>query len=71
MKTNFYIGSGDYFGKNSPNDKFNKEIVPSLLKLGIKEKDMDKVAKMFTDIYELGYDNGKDNEAWANAENDY
>ena len=61
MKANYYIGSGDYFGNNSPNEKFNKEIVPTLLKLGIKEKDINKVASMFEDIYDMGYSNGADN----------
>ena len=61
MKANYYIGSGDYFGNNSPNEKFNNEIIPALLKLGIKEKDMDKVASMFEDIYDIGYSNGSDN----------
>ena len=65
MKTNFYIGCGDYFGNNGPNDKFNKEIVPALLKLGIKEKDLKKVANMFEEIYDIGYSNGADNEAGA------
>lgn len=60
-KTNFYIGSGDYFGKNGPNEKFNNEIVPALLKLGIKEKDLKKVADMFEEIYDIGYSNGSDN----------
>ena len=43
MKANYYIGGGDYWGENKPNDKFNKVIVPALLKMGIKEKDMDKI----------------------------
>ena len=58
MKSNYYIGGGNYWGENKPNDKFNKEIVPTLLKLGIRVKDMDKVALMFQDIYEIGYSNG-------------
>lgn len=58
MKANYYIGSGNYWGENKPNDKFNKEMVPILLKLGIKEKDMDKVADMFVEIYDIGYSNG-------------
>jgi len=61
MKENYYIGSGDYFGKNGPNEKFNKVMVPALLKMGIKPKDMDKVASMFEEIYEIGYSNGSDN----------
>ena len=71
MKTNYYIGSGDYFGNNDPSEKFNKEIVPALLKLGIKEKDMDKVASMFEDIYDMGYWNGVDNTEWALNERQY
>lgn len=58
MKANYYIGSGNYWGENKPNDKFNKEMIPILLKLGIKEKDMDKVADMFVEIYDIGYSNG-------------
>lgn len=61
MKTNFYIGSGDYFGKNGPNEKFNNIMIPSLIKMGIKEKDLKKVAEMFSEIYDIGYSNGADN----------
>jgi len=61
MKENYYIGSGDYWGENKPNDKFNKIMVPALLKMGIKEKDMDKVASMFVEIYDIGYSNGSHN----------
>lgn len=62
MKKNYYIGSGDYFGNNGPNELFNKVYVPRLWELGIKEKDMDEVAKMFQEIYDIGYSNGEDNE---------
>lgn len=41
----YYIGSGDYFGNNKPNDKFNKETVPYLNTLKLKEKDIDKITK--------------------------
>ena len=58
MKSNYYIGIGDYFGDNCPNENFNKVIVPRLLELGIKPENMDEVAKMFSDIYEIGYSNG-------------
>ena len=61
MKANYYIGGGDYWGENKPNDKFNTVIVPALLKMGIKEKDMDKVANMFVEIYDIGYSNGSHN----------
>lgn len=57
----YYIGSGDYFGENGPNELFNNTIVPELKKLGIKEKDMKKVANMFVEIYDIGYSNGADN----------
>ena len=50
MKSNYYIGGGDYFGDNCPNENFNKVIVPRLLELGIKPENMDEVAKMFADI---------------------
>ncbi|MBQ3415123.1 MAG: hypothetical protein IJH39_07245 [Clostridia bacterium] len=61
MNTDYYIGSGDYFGENGPNEKFNKEMVPKLIKLGIKEKDMPTVANMFAEMYDIGYCNGMDN----------
>ena len=61
MKANYYIGSGDYWGENKPNDKFNKVMVPALLDMGIKEKDMAKVADMFVEIYDIGYSNGSHN----------
>lgn len=64
----FYIGSGDFFGGNGPNEKFNKEIVPKLLKMGIKEKDLKEVARMFTEIYDIGYFNGLDNASGSGAE---
>lgn len=66
--SDFYIGSGDFFGENGPNEKFNKEIVPKLLKMGIKEKDLKEVARMFMEIYDIGYSNGTDNEAGARSE---
>jgi len=37
-KDRFYIGSGDYFGENGPNDLFNDVYVPRLKRLGIKKK---------------------------------
>ena len=58
MKSNYYIGSGNYFGDHCPNENFNKVIVPRLLEMGIKPENMDEVAKMFADIYEIGYSNG-------------
>lgn len=36
-------------------------MVPRLLELGISKKDMDEVAKMFVDIYDIGYSNGDNN----------
>ena len=62
MKTYpYYIGGGDYFGENGPNELFNNTIVPELKKLGIKDKDMKKVANMFVEIYDIGWSNGADN----------
>ena len=61
MANNYYIGGGDYFGNNGPNEKFNNEIAPRLLELGISPDDMDEVANMFEDIYQIGYENGEDN----------
>lgn len=34
MSKEYYIGDSDFWGNNSPNDKFNKELVPLLKKLG-------------------------------------
>lgn len=59
MKLDYYIGSGDYMGNHCPNENFNKVIVPRLLELGISPDDMDEVAEMFEDIYELGFSNGE------------
>ena len=61
VKKEYYIGSGDYFGNNKPNEKFNKEMVPYLKTLKLKEKDIDI-------FYDLGYSNGVDNEACATNE---
>ena len=61
MLNTFYIGSGNYWGEDGPNEKFNKEMVPELLKLGIKEKDLKKVVNMFVEIYDIGYSNGSHN----------
>ena len=57
----YYIGSGDPYGEDSPNEVFNDVYAERLKKLGIKEKDMKEVAKMFEDIYEIGYRNGYSN----------
>ena len=59
MKSDYYIGGGDYVGHNCPNENFNKVIVPRLIELGIKPENMDEVAEMFADIYEAGYSNGE------------
>lgn len=61
MNKQYKIGSGDYFGKCAANNKFNKELLPLLLKLNIKEKDIDKIANIISDIYSLAYDDGYDN----------
>jgi hypothetical protein len=61
MLNTFYIGGGNYWGEDGPNEKFNFEIVPELLKLGIKEKDLKKIANMFAEIYDIGYLNGSHN----------
>ena len=45
MANNYYIGGGDYFGNNGPNEKFNNEIAPRLLELGISPDDMDEVPR--------------------------
>ena len=67
MTYNYYIGGGNYFGDNCPNENFNKVIVPRLLELGIKPENMDEVVEMFADIYEIGYSNG-DNCAYGDMQ---
>ena len=65
MKHDYYIGGGDYMGDDCPNENFNKVTVPRLLELGIKPENMDEVAKMFADIYQIGFSNG---ESWVYGE---
>jgi hypothetical protein len=57
----YYIGSGNYWGEEGPNEYFNKEVVPALKKMKMSEKDIDKIAKMFVEIYDIGYSNGSHN----------
>ncbi len=57
----YYVGAGDYWGNNNVSKKFNENIVPRLLAFGIKESDMDEVAKMFEDLCEMSYENGANN----------
>ena len=54
----YYIGSGDPFGEDGPNELFNDSYVDRLKELGISEKNMKEVAKMFEEIYDIGYRNG-------------
>ena len=68
----YNIGFGDFFGKNTPNNKFNKELIPFLKKLGInKEKDLDKIAEIVSEIYSIGYSNGSDNREKEIMENEF
>lgn len=48
----YNLHRGDYFGKNdNATEKYNKELVPLLMKLGItKEKDLDKIFNVVDDI---------------------
>lgn len=55
------IGSGDYYGKCEANNKFNKELLPFLLKLNISDSDIYNIANLVSDIYDLAYDDGYDN----------
>ena len=57
----YYIGGGNYWGEDSPNEYFNKTVVPALKKMGLSEKNIDKVAKMVVEIYDTGYSNGAHN----------
>lgn len=62
MSKEYYIGDSDFWGNNSPNDKFNKELVPLLKKLGVKsDTDLDKIANIVKDISSMSYENGYDN----------
>lgn len=68
----YNIGASDFFGKNTPNDKFNKELIPFLKKLGIKkEKDLDKIAEIVRDISFISYENGGDNREKEMIENEF
>ena len=40
---------------------FNKEVVPALKKMKMSDKDIDKIAQMFVEIYDIGYSNGSHN----------
>lgn len=63
MTTNFYIGCGDYFGKDTtPDDLFNNKLVPLLKKYGIKsDTKLNEIALIVRDIAEAAYSNGADN----------
>lgn len=60
MINEYFIGSGNYFGSNSPNGIFNRVYVPRLVELGIKPENMKEVAEMFGEIYQRGLANGED-----------
>lgn len=57
----YYIGSGDFFGKCKASDKFHNEMLPLLSKLKIKKTDIDKIANIISEIYNLAYNDGYDN----------
>ena len=63
MTTNFYIGCGDYFGKDmTPDNLFNNKLVPLLKKYGIKsDTKLNEIALIVRDIAESAYSNGADN----------
>ena len=67
----YYIGSGDLFGEDGPNEIFNDVYVERLKKLGIKEKDIKEVAKMFENIYDIGYQNGYSSSTFDSEESTY
>ena len=67
----YYIGSGDPFGEDGPNEIFNDVYVARLKELGIKEKDIKEVAKMFENIYDIGYQNGYSSSTFDNEESAY
>ncbi len=68
MNTNYYIGGGDFYGMNGPNENFNTKYVPRLLELGIHPENMDEVVQMFRDIYEIGFSNGENVECALSEE---
>lgn len=63
-----HLNAGDAFGNNSPNDKFNKELVPILSKYNVSLNDFEKVYEIVRDIYNIGYENGEHDEAFYNSE---
>lgn len=68
----YNIGSGYFFKNKTSNDKFNKELIPFLKKLGInKEKDLNKIAEIVSEIYSIGYSNGSDNREKEIMENEF
>lgn len=64
MNTDYFIGGGDFMGNDGPNEIFNTQYVPRLLELGIHPENMDEIAQMFRDVYNIGFSNG-DNVACA------
>lgn len=60
MEKQFCINKNRYFDAPDPNEKFNNEMVPMLLKLGVTKENMDKVADMFAEMYAIGFSKGYD-----------
>lgn len=57
----YYIGGGDYFGKNEASKMFHNEMLPLLSKLKIKETDIAKIADIVSNIYDSAYSDGYNN----------
>ena len=55
MKTNYYLGCGDFLCENSPNEKFNNEYIENIL----EDENIyfqDKIQSFNDIIYKLSYD---------------
>lgn len=56
----YFIGGGDYFGNNAPNQKFNDEVVELLRTNKVSESIIQQIANSVEEIYSMGYNNGYD-----------
>ena len=68
----YNLHRADYFGNNDiATEKYNKELVPLLNKLGItKEKDLDKIFNIVDDIVSEACINAANEARWEEHEYD-
>ena len=59
----------DPFGNNDCDEQFNKIILPLLKKYKVKEKDIDVIVNAITEMVDIAYDNGAQNEYFSSTEN--